>query len=104
MMGAHGGATICFRSLEVEGKGRNGNTTPGDSRTSHKISALKIPFFTDTATLDKPSVRLSWENKQADHGFVHGGGAVGTQDHVLCRNTHLVISQCLRNIKCHHWL
>lgn len=45
MMGAHGGATICFRSLEVEGKGRNGNTTPGDSRTSHKISALKIPLF-----------------------------------------------------------
>lgn len=77
-MGAYGGATICFRSLEMEGKGRNGNMTPGDSRTSHKISVLKIPLFPDTATLDKPSVHLSWENNQADHGFVHDGSAVGT--------------------------
>lgn len=69
-----------------------------------RFQLSRFHFFPDTATPDKPSVRLSWENKQADHGFVHDGSAVGTQDHVLCRNTHLVISQCLRNIKCHHWL
>lgn len=60
----------------MEGKGNGGcavnfgNMTPGDSRTSHKISALEIPLFLNTATLDKPSGHLSWENKLANRSSV----------------------------------
>lgn len=53
-----------------------GNTTP--QGPSHKISAPEIPLFLNTATPDKPSGCISWENNQADCSFINNSSAVGT--------------------------